>query len=130
MHGTTPIILGESDFNTLKHYMAHRPAYVSPASLPWMSELKFAIVVEDDILPKNCVRLNSTIQIRKYPGNQVLEFSIVFPEIADIRKKRISFLDPWGAAFLGLSKTEKVEREINGNQNCFEILDVKPFKPD
>jgi hypothetical protein len=32
------------------------------------------------------------------------------------------------AAFLGLSKTEKVEREINGNSKCFQIIDVRPLK--
>lgn len=127
MHGTTPIILGKSDFSILKQYMADLPANESLNSLLLMCELKSAIVVEDEILPQNCVRLNSTIKVREWPSNRILEFSIVLPESADRGKKRFSFLDPWGAAFMGLSKTEKVEREINGNTNCFEIVDVKPL---
>gem|GEM_PF-5591489 len=127
MHGNTPIILGKSDFSTLKRYMAHLPINEFPGTLLLLRELNAAIVVEDEILPKNCVRLDSTIKVREWPSNKVLEFSIVLPESANPEEKRISFLDPWGAAFIGLSKTEKVEREINGNTNCFEIVDVKPF---
>jgi regulator of nucleoside diphosphate kinase len=127
MHGKTPIILGKSDFRILKHYMAHLSENESLSSLLLLCELRSAIVVDDEILPKNCVRLNSTIKVKEWPSNKVREFSIVHPESADLEKKRISFLDPWGAAFIGLSKTEKVEREINGNSKCFEIVDVSPL---
>lgn len=127
MNGTTPIIIGKSDFGILKRYMAHIPVNEFPGSLLLSRELNAAIVVEDEILPKNCVRLNSIIKVREWPSNKVLEFSIVLPETANLEKKRISFLDPWGAAFLGLSKTEKVEREINGDTKCFEIVDVRPL---
>lgn len=127
MHRTTPIILGKSDFRTLKQYMASMPVNEFANSLLLSRELNTAIVVDDETLPENCVRLNSTIKVREWPSNNVLEFSIVIPERANFGKKRISFLDPWGAAFLGLSKTEKVEREINGNSKCFEIVDVRPL---
>jgi len=127
MNGTTPIIIGKSDFRILKRYMAHIPVNEFPGALLLSCELNAAIVVEDEILPKNCVRLNSIIKVREWPSNKVLEFSIVLPESANLEKKRISFLDPWGAAFIGLSKTEKVEREINGDTKCFEIVDVRPL---
>ncbi|MCF2487735.1 GreA/GreB family elongation factor [Dyadobacter sp. CY347] len=128
MHGKTPIILGKSDFRILKRYMADLSENESLSSRLLSWELRSAIVVEDDLLPENCVRLNSTIKIREWPSNSVREFSIVHPECVDPKKKMISFLDPWGAAFIGLSKTEKVEREINGNSKCFEIMDVRPLK--
>lgn len=127
MHDTTPILLGKSDFRILKHHMAHLSANESLSALLLLCELRSAIVVEDEILPENCVRLNSTIKIREWPSNVIREFSIVPPESADLKRKRISFLDPWGAAFIGLSKTEKIEREINGNSRCFEIIDVRPL---
>ena len=128
MNGATPILLGKSDFHILKQYMAHLPSNESLNSRLLFCELASAIVIEDQILPKNCVRLYSTVKVREWPSNKILEFSIVLPENADPEKQMISFLDPWGAAFIGLSKTEKIEREINGHTSCFEIMDVRPLK--
>jgi regulator of nucleoside diphosphate kinase len=125
MCGSTPIILGKSDFGILKRYIAQMREDKSIDCTNLLCELHAAIVVDDEILPENCIRLNSTIKVREWPSDKILEFSIVAPESANRDKKWVSFLDPWGAAFIGLSKTEKVEREINGISKCFKILDVK-----
>ncbi|MCE6990134.1 GreA/GreB family elongation factor [Dyadobacter sp. CY323] len=125
MEGNTPIILRESDFRILKRYVAKMPPNESTESILLYWDLRSAIVVEDEILPENCVRLNSTVKVKEWASNQIMEFSIVTPELANSEKRRISFLDPLGAAFIGLCKMEKIEREIYGNTKCFKILDVR-----
>ena len=127
MQEKTPIILAKSDFHVLKNCVAILTQKNSASAELLSQELKAASIVDDAILPKTCVRLNSTIRLREWPGKTVHEFSIVTPEAADEEKKMISVLDPWGAAFIGLSKTEKVDRELNGYSKCFEIIDVRPL---
>jgi regulator of nucleoside diphosphate kinase len=125
MQGNTPIILRQSDLRILKRYVAKMPPNESTESILSFWDLRSAIIVEDEILPESCVRLNSTVKVKEWASDQVMEFSIVTPELANREKRRISFLEPLGAAFIGLCKTEKVEREIYGNTRCFKILDVK-----
>jgi len=123
MYDRTPILLGKSDFRVLTQYSLPDPE-TSPARF-LSTELSDAIVVEDDILPENCIRLNSNIKVRELSTNKVYQFSIVIPEDADIENGKISVLDPWGASFIGLSKSEKVEREIDGTSKYYQIIDVR-----
>ncbi|MGX5856012.1 GreA/GreB family elongation factor [Dyadobacter jiangsuensis] len=126
MQGRTPIILGKSDFETLKRYLRRPASYRMEGHCLLSYELDQAIVVDDVLLPRHCVRLNCRVKVKELPSNRVHQFSIVLPEQKDPKNNKISVLEPWGASFIGLSKTERIERQINGDSICFEILDVMP----
>ena len=128
MYERTPILLGKSDFQVLTQYPL--PDLETSHAHFLSSELLEAIVVEDEIVPENCIRLNSNIKVRELSTNKVYQFSIVIPENADIENGKISVLDPWGASFIGLSKCEEVERKIDGTTKYYQIIAVRHQLPD
>lgn len=89
------------------------------------AELKRSKLVEKDELPVDVVRLNSTVTIKDEQETNVLQVTVVTPENADIKKKRISFMSPIGTALLGFKKGEKVSWKVPSGKKTFTILDVK-----
>ncbi|WP_379992326.1 GreA/GreB family elongation factor [Dyadobacter subterraneus] len=87
-------------------------------------ELNRAIIVENNELPEDSIRLNSRVRVRELVSNKELEFSIVMPAFANIKDQKISVLTPMGAAIIGLCKGEKVEWKMPAGMKKFEILDV------
>lgn len=125
MQESTPIILTENDFYTLKRYVGQTSEKESEVYLS--NELEYAIVVEDEILPKTCVRLNSHVIVEEIPGNNLLDFSIVLPENEDVMNKKISVLSMLGATLIGLSQSEKIEKVIDGETRYYEIIEVSNY---
>jgi len=122
MQESTPIILTENDFFALKKYVGQTSDKESAIYLS--RELEYAIVVDDEMLPKTCVRLNSHVKIKEIPGNSLLDFRIVVPENEDVINKKISVLSSLGATLIGLSQSEKIEKAIDGKTRYYEIIEV------
>jgi regulator of nucleoside diphosphate kinase len=121
----TPVILGEDDFRLLKQFAEQFPSSGKDHEMTLSYELNRAIVVEDDIVPAGCIRLNSLVKVKELHSNREMEFRIVMPASADINQQKISVLTPMGAALIGLCKGEKVEWKMPAGIKHFEILDVK-----
>lgn len=88
------------------------------------AELKRSKLVEKEELPVDVVRLNSTVTIKDEQETNVLQVTVVTPENADIKKRRISFMSPIGTALLGFKKGEKVSWKVPAGRKTFTILDV------
>jgi len=118
------VILGEDDFRMLKQYAESfsRSAKENEMSLSY--ELNRAIVVENDELPVDSIRLNSYVRVKELTSDKEMEFSIVMPAFADFKQKKISVLTPMGSALIGLCKGETVEWKMPAGMKKFEILDV------
>jgi len=118
------VILGEDDFRMLKQYAESfsRSAKENEMSLSY--ELNRAIVVENDELPADSIRLNSYVRVKELTSDKEMEFSIVMPAFADFKQKKISVLTPMGSALIGLCKGETVEWKMPAGMKKFEILDV------
>ena len=118
------VILGEDDFRLLKQFAESFPnsAHVNEMSLSY--ELNRAIVVENNELPADSIRLNSQVKVKELTTNKHLEFSIVMPAYADIKQNKISVLTPMGSALIGLCKGETVEWKMPAGMKKFEVLDV------
>ena len=89
------------------------------------TELKGAMVVDKDNLPPDVVRINSTVRVKMEGKNEVMEFTLVTPDRADIREKRISVLAPIGTALIGFRKGQHVQWHVPAGRKTFVILDVK-----
>lgn len=120
----TPVLLGEEDFRVLKQFAEQFSSSAKTHEMTLSYELNRAIVVEDDVLPAGCIRLNSYIKVRELHSNTEMEFSIVLPGFANIKENKISILTPMGAALIGLCKGEKVEWKMPGGMKSLEILEV------
>jgi regulator of nucleoside diphosphate kinase len=116
------VILGEDDYRLLKQFAESFPGNTNEMSLSY--ELNRAIVVENDELPVDSIRLNSKVKVRELATNKEMEFSIVMPAFANIQDKKISVLTPMGAALIGLCKGETVEWKMPAGMKKFTILDV------
>lgn len=116
------VILGEDDFRLLKQFAEIFPEKPNEMTLSY--ELNRAIVVENDQLPADSIRLNSQVRVKELANNKEMEFVIVMPAFADIKQKRISVLTPMGAALIGLCKGETIEWKMPAGMMKLEVLDV------
>jgi regulator of nucleoside diphosphate kinase len=122
---TSPVILGKNDFRLLKQFASNFSDSPAASEMSLAYELNRAIVVEDDQLPEDSIRLNSQVKVLELTTNREMEFSIVMPHLADIRQQRISILTPMGAALIGLCKGETVEWKMPAGIRKLKILDVR-----
>ena len=116
------IILSEDDFRMLKQFAENFPS--NPNEMTLSYELNRAIVVENDQLPEDSVRLNSQVRVKELGSNKEMEFCIVMPAQADIKLKKISVLTPMGAALIGLCKGETIEWKMPAGIKKFEVMEV------
>jgi len=72
-------------------------------------ELSLAIVVPEDQIPHNVVRINSRVIYTDESIGLSREVELVFPEGANMKYGKISVLSPVGSALLGLKEGQVVE---------------------
>jgi len=117
------VVLGEDDFRMLKQYAeSFTGGAENEMSLSY--ELNRAIVVENNELPPDSIRLNSYVKVKELMTNKEMEFSIVMPAFADFNQRKISVLTPMGSALIGLCKGETVEWKVPAGMKKFKVLDV------
>lgn len=92
-------------------------------------EIKKAQVVELDKFPKDVVRLDSTVVIRDLQTKRDMTITIVLPQNADIKQKKVSVLAPIGTALIGFRKGQKVSWEVPSGKKDFKIMDVQNALP-
>ena len=87
-------------------------------------ELKKAKVVEKEDMPDDVVRLNSFVAIRDEKDGKLMRLTVVTPEKADIKKRKISIMSPIGTALIGYRKGQKVSWNVPSGTKTFTILEV------
>jgi regulator of nucleoside diphosphate kinase len=88
-------------------------------------ELKKAKLVQQNELPEDVVRLNSTVMIKEEKENKIMEFTVVTPEKANIKQKLISIMSPIGTALIGFRKGQKINWKVPAGKKTFTILEVQ-----
>ena len=73
-----------------------------------LAELERSVVVDDDAVRSNVVRMGSRVTFREGRSAQTRSVSLVFPEEADISQSKISILTPIGAALIGLAEGQTI----------------------
>jgi regulator of nucleoside diphosphate kinase len=89
------------------------------------TELNKATLVERHKLPEDVVCLNATVTIQEEKAGKVMELTLVTPEKADIRQRRVSILAPIAAALIGFRKGKKVAWKVPAGLKTFCILEVR-----
>jgi regulator of nucleoside diphosphate kinase len=79
--------------------------YIKALSL----ELKKSEIVEPTKIPKQVATMNSKVRFKFLDSDQTLEYSIVFPEQADIANGKISILSPIATALIGYGTNDIIE---------------------
>ncbi len=120
-----PVVLCESDFQVLKEYVGISSAKPKGDEMSLAYELGRAVVVKDDALPADTVKLNSKVTVENVDTKMTAAYVIVMPENADIAKKKVSIVAPMGSALIGFRKGQEVEWKLPGGLKKFRIVDVQ-----
>lgn len=88
------------------------------------NELKKAEIIDDALLPANVVRLGSTVVVKDVMSNRDLTVTIVLPQQANIKEKKVSVLAPVGTALIGFKKGQTVSWNVPSGKKDFKIMNV------
>jgi regulator of nucleoside diphosphate kinase len=88
------------------------------------TELKKAKLVNKENFPSDVVRLNSIVKIKEEDKDKVMELTLVIPEKADIKQRKISVMAPIGTALIGFQQGQKVNWQVPSGNKTFTIMEV------
>ena len=116
------ILITERDYLRIRHILS-RQASEDFENLE--IEIERAKIIAENEVPKDLVRMNSTVRFKTLQDDKVTTLKLVFPEDANFSEGKISILAPLGSALIGL----RVEQEINwmfpdGKTKTIKILEV------
>lgn len=120
-------IITKDDYNILNAYLSgvtSVKAFDRTNAISLTEELNKAILVATDKLPMDVVRLNSRVKIKEGNKDKIIELTVVVPEKADIKERKISVFAPIGTALIGFKKGTKVQWQVPAGNKTFTIMDV------
>jgi regulator of nucleoside diphosphate kinase len=118
------IVVGNSDHARLTTLANAALDRVPDTAEELLSELDRAKVVADDSVPRNVVRMGSTVEYRS--DNDRKRVTLVFPQEADISSGKISVLTPVGTALIGLAEGESITWTArDGSSHELTIISVE-----
>src|SRR5690606_11645877 len=94
------ITLSELDYSRLTALVNANIS--APAAESLEEELERASVLPLKKMPKNTVRMFSTVQYKNLDSGAITKVTIVYPGEADVAAAKVSVLAPIGAALIGL----------------------------
>ena len=122
-----PIILRKDDYDVLISYLKnqrYRNLYDVQNVKELLGELKNAKLVNKDNFPSDVVRLNSRVKIKDVNKGKVMDLTLVTPDKADIRERKISVMAPVGTALIGFKKGQKINWQVPAGRRTFTIMEV------
>lgn len=119
-----PVMLCQEDFRLLKQLVGGAVLNDMQDEMSLGYELCRAIVVKDDELPRDIIRLNSTVKVEDSESKKITELTIVMPPMADIKTKKISILTPMAAALIGFKQGDSVKWKMPSGLKTYNVLEV------
>lgn len=122
------VILSKNDFEILNGYVKNLQGMQVNEKENFRKlydELKKAQVVDQNDFPSDVVALDSIVVIKDLKTKRDMAITIVLPQKADIKQKKVSVLAPIGTALIGFRKGQKVSWEVPAGKKDFMIMDVK-----
>ena len=92
-------------------------------------ELSLAETVEPKDVPADVVTMNSRVVLKDVESGENSEYTLVFPEQADVAQGRLSVVSPIGTAILGYAKGDILSWQTPGGPRKLKILDI-PYQPE
>lgn len=123
----TNIVLAKSDYDLISEYLKgvkKSNSFNRVNTEELHAELKKATIVSNNVFPKDVVRINSTVLLKDVTAGKIIEVTVVTPDQADIKQKKISFLAPVGIALIGFKEGENVRWNVPAGRKNFMILKV------
>lgn len=92
-------------------------------------ELAKATIIPEENFPEDRVRINSSVVIKDLATNREMTLTIVLPDNADIKQRKVSVLAPMGTALLGFKKGTEVSWDVPAGRKTFKIMEVDNSLP-
>jgi len=123
----TPVILLKNDFEILNGYVKNLQGMQVNEKENFSKlyeEIKKAQIVDAVDFPDDIVRLNSTVVIKDLKTKRDMTITIVLPQKADIKQRKVSVLAPIGTALIGFRKGQTVSWQVPAGKKDFMIMEV------
>jgi regulator of nucleoside diphosphate kinase len=120
------IVITEADFDRLKA-LVDSPRYrtTHAASLIVLKEeLDRGKVVAADSVPKGVVTMHSQVRVRDTKSDETEDYTLCYPEEADINEGKLSVLAPLGMALLGTKVGQVVKFDAPAGQRRLKVEKV------
>jgi regulator of nucleoside diphosphate kinase len=120
------LVLRKDDYSLLVSYLnggKSKTGFDRHNAEKLQAEIKKAKIVENNEFPSDVVRLNSIVKIRS-DKNDIIQLTVVTPDRADIKDRRISVMAPIGTALIGFRQGQKVNWAVPAGKKTFTILEV------
>ena len=87
-------------------------------------ELERARVVDSTAIPADVITMNSTVRLRDLDCDEMLEFTLVYPNESDAERNRISVLAPIGTAIIGYRVGDTIEWPVPAGKVRLAVEEV------
>lgn len=122
-----PVILLKNDFDILNEYVKNLQGMQVNEKDNFRKlseEIKKAQIVDEKDFPTDIVRLNSQVIIKDLQTKRDMTITVVLPQMADIKQRKVSVLAPIGTALIGFRKGQKISWEVPSGKKDFKIVEV------
>ncbi len=125
------ILVGEDEHRKLLILALSGVGHTADAADDLLYELERARIRPDHALPRDTVRMGSTVRYRTEAG-ETRRVRLVYPAAADISQGAVSVLTPIGTALIGLRTGQSITWTTrDGRMSALTILEVAdPSEPD
>lgn len=126
----TPIYITRDDNSKLRLLLATALYSNRNAALRNLrDELDRAVIIDPAAIPTNVVTMESRVTFEDLSSGEIEEYTITFPDRANIEDKRISILAPVGTALIGCREGEIVKWNTPGGIRRLKIREVTAATP-
>ncbi|HWJ02743.1 MAG TPA: GreA/GreB family elongation factor [Verrucomicrobiae bacterium] len=119
-------MLRKDDYDLILSYLRGtrgQAAFSRQEAEDLQAELQRARIVDKEAFPPDVVRINSRVKVVE--KDKTMELTLVTPEKANIKERKVSVMAPIGAALIGFRKGEQVQWKVPAGVKTFTILDVE-----
>lgn len=87
-------------------------------------ELDRGEIIEPKDMPKDVITMNSMVRLKDLDIGEEMRYTLVFPDMAEISKNKISILAPIGTALLGYRVGDIIEWKVPTGLRKLQVEEI------
>lgn len=126
-----PIYISAADHAKLRLLVTTALHSRSNAALQKLrEELDRALILDPAEFPADVVTMDSTVRYEDLGTGEIEEYTITFPDRANVERKQLSILAPIGTALIGCRVGDLVNWSTPGGVRQLKVRQVTPRPPE
>jgi regulator of nucleoside diphosphate kinase len=123
----TPIFISRDDYSKLRLVLTTALyARGNTALQKLRDELDRAVIIDPAVIPADVVTMEAMVQYEDLATGEVEEYTLTFPDRANVEKRRLSILAPIGTALIGCRVGDIVRWSTPGGVRQLKVRRVTP----